>query len=230
MRKPRNSIPSEAAAAVIAAYQSGTPATAIAPLYNVSAVTVIAFLRKHGQPIRTRTENNHLRAPLNERELRRLSNLGTLSQREIADKLGVSLPTVERALRRLGLRSKRGRGSPNEKNHFWRGGVTCDACGYVLRKAHDHPFCDNRGYVREHRLVMESVLGRYLMPTEVVHHKDGDKANNAPKNLRVFQSNAEHLRDELTGKRPNYTPEGLRRMRENALRLNRRKYGATPKK
>lgn len=32
---------------------------------------------------------------------------------------------------------------------------------------------------------METVLGRPLLPTEIVHHKDEDKANNASSNLEL---------------------------------------------
>ena len=47
-----------------------------------------------------------------------------------------------------------------------------------------------------------------LQPGEVVDHIDGDMRNNDPSNLRVFASNADHLRATLTGKIPNWTPEG----------------------
>lgn len=46
----------------------------------------------------------------------------------------------------------------------------------------------------EHRVVAEQILGRELRPGEVVHHIDGDKRNNAPENLKVFPSQAEHAR------------------------------------
>ena len=46
----------------------------------------------------------------------------------------------------------------------------------------------------EHRTVAEDMLGRALRPGEVVHHLDGDKRNNAPENLLVFQSQKEHAR------------------------------------
>lgn len=52
----------------------------------------------------------------------------------------------------------------------------------------------------EHVLVVEQQIGRYLNDGEVVHHIDGDKLNNAPENLRLCASQAEHMRvhrDEL---------------------------------
>jgi len=45
----------------------------------------------------------------------------------------------------------------------------------------------------EHRVVAENMLGRPLMPGEVVHHIDGDHLNNAPENLSVM-TQAEHMR------------------------------------
>ena len=44
----------------------------------------------------------------------------------------------------------------------------------------------------EHRVVAEKILGRPLMPGEVVHHIDGNKRNNKPENLMVFPSQGDH--------------------------------------
>lgn len=46
--------------------------------------------------------------------------------------------------------------------------------------------------VHEHRAVAEVILGRRLLPGEVVHHEDLNKRNNDPDNLIVFPNQAAH--------------------------------------
>jgi hypothetical protein len=115
-----------------------------------------------------------------------------------------------------------------ERNGRWKGGRIIDQDGYILTKSPDHPSRDRHNYVREHRLVAEQILGRYLQPQEVVHHKDGDKQNNNPDNLEVFGTNAEHLAQTLQGHRPNWTPEGWARMKAPRQRRANPPQSTTP--
>ncbi len=46
----------------------------------------------------------------------------------------------------------------------------------------------------EHRVVVEQILGRKLESGEVVHHLNFNPRDNAPENLMVFPSQAEHAK------------------------------------
>jgi hypothetical protein len=77
----------------------------------------------------------------------------------------------------------------------WKGGRSLTR-GYVRLFTPGHPAADPNGYVLEHRLVAEQTLGRFLLPTEVVHHRDDNRQNNHPDNLQVM-SNAAHTAHHL---------------------------------
>ena len=76
-------------------------------------------------------------------------------------------------------------------NNNWKGGHYKDRYGYIQVLSNSHPSIVGR-YIREHRLVMEKHLGRYLTPLEIVHHIDGDKQNNKIENLQLLKNNSEH--------------------------------------
>lgn len=65
--------------------------------------------------------------------------------------------------------------------------------GYEFKYVPSHPNANSVGYVREHRLVMEKIIGRFLTKEEVIHHIDGNKKNNTPENLMLFENNSKHL-------------------------------------
>lgn len=145
---------------------------------------------------------------------------------EIAALLCVDPETVRKFARRRRLSiQKADQTGPNHP--CWKGGTVVDRSGYILRRVQSdgpygyliraiarrgHAGQDNSGYAPEHRIVMHDRLGRRLVPGEVVDHIDGNKQNNAPENLRLFARNSDHLRATLTGKVPNWTPEGRSRM------------------
>lgn len=76
----------------------------------------------------------------------------------------------------------------------WKGGKIINSQGYCLIKNRDHKYADHQGYVREHRLVMEKHLGRYLLPTEDVHHINGIKTDNRIENLELITDRSKHIK------------------------------------
>jgi len=72
------------------------------------------------------------------------------------------------------------------KHYNWKGSRV-DAKGYIKVHLPDHPYAVAGKYVMEHRLVMEKTLGRYLLPHETVHHKNGIRDDNRPENLELWQ-------------------------------------------
>jgi hypothetical protein len=59
----------------------------------------------------------------------------------------------------------------------------------------------------EHRVVIERILGRKLAFNEVVHHIDGDRHNNDPRNLAVMDR-GEHMRMHIAKRRAAGLPVG----------------------
>jgi len=75
------------------------------------------------------------------------------------------------------------------KRKLWKNGISIDRGGYILIYSPNHPYRNNNNYVREHRLVMEKYLGRYLYPWETVHHINGIKDDNRIENLKLLPGN-----------------------------------------
>lgn len=144
---------------------------------------------------------------------------------EIGAALSVNQETVRKFARKRGLAIEKG--YPAGSQHpAWKGGTTIDRSGYILRRVpKDGQYGyliraipkrgrrgeDASGYAPEHRIVAHDIFGP-IPRGAVVDHIDGDKKNNSAKNLRIFETNAEHLKVTLAGRVPNWTPEGRARM------------------
>jgi len=156
-------------------------------------------------------------------QLRQWIEADGLTHHDVGSRLGVNPKLVSKACARFEIRSQR-RGPRSGPGHpEWKGGRTLDKHGYVLLYRPGHPMArrmGNRGgrYVLEHRLVMAEHLGRLLEPFEVIHHKNGDPQDNRLENLELYTSNAQHLRDELTGRCPRWSEEGKRKLLEATRR------------
>lgn len=108
---------------------------------------------------------------------------------EIAAEFFVSVQPIKRILKEAGVqlrkaarRDGKGRGKDNPA---WRGGRRKRKDGYII-------VWTPRGDRLEHRVIMERILGRELLKTEVVHHKDGNPSNNDPINLEVIGGQSVH--------------------------------------
>lgn len=82
-----------------------------------------------------------------------------------------------------------------ENHPRWKGGRIEKKKGYINIYQPQHPSCYDNRYVAEHRLIIEKHIGRYLLPTEEVHHL-GHKDDNRLEMLMAFVSNSAHKRFE----------------------------------
>lgn len=89
------------------------------------------------------------------------------------------------------IRKKLSETRRGNKNN-WKGGVT-ESRGRILIYSPEHPYAKKGGYIHRSRLVMEEILGRYLLPREIVHHKNEITNDDYPRNLRLFNSRGKHI-------------------------------------
>lgn len=88
------------------------------------------------------------------------------------------------------------------EHHMWKGGKKIHQ-GYVLVLKPDHARAQKSGYIPQHILVAEQMLGRPLKKGEVVNHLNGIRNDNRAENLQVLESQSKHAKAHhfLEGKR-----------------------------
>lgn len=121
--------------------------------------------------------------------LRKMNSFG-IPKRSVAEALtGRKMPR-ETAEKISEWRKKNAHGH----NHgSWKNGRIKAHGGHILVWVGDsHPYATAKGYVLEHRLVMEKIIGRYLLPREVVHHINGIPDDNRPENLFLCEDQSRH--------------------------------------
>jgi DNA-binding CsgD family transcriptional regulator len=184
-------------ATILAWLAEGISMTSIARRLELPAYVVKSYLSFRN--IRHPQGRNFPRK-VNEQAMKVLLTAGH-TYAHIAQVLGVSRSAIERRVRALGLPRRRTGPQSCAGHREWLGGRRMDKYGYILIYAPLHPHARRPGgAVAEHRLLMEVVRERYLLPTEVVNHLDNHPFHNWPENLDLYASNADHLRAELTGR------------------------------
>lgn len=122
------------------------------------------------------------RQPIEERVARSVKAKKQWSNPNVRNKM---IKSIKKAFRKI---DKRGKNSSR-----WNGGIKTDKDGYILQFSPHHPMCSDGKYVRQHRLVIEKILGYYLKKENQVHHI-GKKNDNRPHKLICFSSNSAHRR------------------------------------
>jgi len=124
-----------------------------------------------------------------------------MTLKKVGEMLGYSCSGIRYIFAKNGIKSRNnsecriGKPRPdmfNAKNWKWKGGKYTNSAGYVLVLKPDHHRADSKGYVREHILIAERVLGRILKPNEVVHHINEIPNDNRNSNLIICENENYH--------------------------------------
>lgn len=84
--------------------------------------------------------------------------------------------------------ARRGKDAPN-----WKGGRYKNVNGYVLIYKPEHHRANKRGYVFEHILVAEEMVGHLIKKGEEIHHINGKRDENNKENIRIFPTKGTHV-------------------------------------
>ena len=79
-----------------------------------------------------------------------------------------------------------------DKNPNWKGGTFLSG-GYRILCSRGHHIAYSNGYVPEHTLIAEAVLGKPMPKKAEIHHFDGNRSNNSKNNLVICNDRAYHM-------------------------------------
>ena len=188
----------------------------IAKEIECSEYTIYSYLRKFNIKIRTNSEAQKNRSSVTEKTKQKMSE----SKRgEKNHNFGVSLAEeTKKKISKTRIKKGIGKGINNSfygkkhtedskqkqrdshvgllsgsNNPNFKGRVI-DKNGYVYIYSPNHSFKNNHNRVFEQRLIVEKKIGRYLLPTEVVHHVNEIRDDNRIENLICFVSQSAHMR------------------------------------
>jgi hypothetical protein len=117
-----------------------------------------------------------------------------LSLNEIGRRLNVCAKALRKYFKRYNIPLRetafaKSIATQKERHPRWQGGKHVCNNGYIEVYCPEHPRAKSRKYVYEHILVMEKHIGRYLLPNEIVHHKNEIKTDNRIENLQLMTNN-----------------------------------------
>lgn len=146
----------------------GKPMHQIAQELKISVGTVYNYLKKYGIKSRSRKESFEIlsqkgwRYPDSAKEKISKAHKGKV----VSDETRKKMSYVDK-IGGIGHKKKR-------------------SDGYIYIYFPDHPKSTNGGYIMEHILVMECLIGRHLHDDEVVHRINGIRDDNRKENLKLM--------------------------------------------
>lgn len=147
----------------------GKPMHRVADELGVAVGSVYNYIKRYG--IKSREPHQGMKGKRQSEEVRK--RIGDAHRGKVVS---------EESRRKMSESSKKG-GVGHKKKR-------CD--GYIAVYFPDHPNSNKEGYIMEHILVMEAILGRWVKEDEVVHHINKNREDNRKENLMLMTA-SEHI-------------------------------------